>query len=167
MALPLIPIIDVIGKIIDRVIPDPAAKAQLQLELAQLADAENQRAHDEMMGQIGTNTEEAKSSNMFVAGWRPAVGWIGAIGVGYSFVVEPMMSWVARVMFHYGGSFPVLDNGQLMTLVMGMLGFGGLRTYEKYKGVPDSSPFAGNDPIAAPAPVFPPKKKILGVTWPF
>lgn len=162
------PIIDIVGKVVDRAIPDPTIKANLTLELSKLADQAAAREHDEMMGQIGTNTEEAKSGNLFVSGWRPAVGWIGAVGVGYSCVLEPMMNWGARVVFHYGGSFPILNTDQLFYLVTGMLGFGGMRTFEKLKGVPDSSPLSKPTPSSpttiVPVPV---KKKILGVSWPF
>src|SRR6185369_5281932 len=123
----------------------------LTVELAKLADAASAREHDEMMGQIGTNTEEAKNGNMFVSGWRPAVGWICAVGLGYSYVVEPFSSWVATVVFGYAGTFPMLDSSQLYGLVTGMLGFGGLRAYEKVKGVPDSAPLG--QPVPSPSPV--------------
>lgn len=172
MALPILgPIIDIVNTVVDRVIPDPVQKAQLQLELAKLADQAASREHDEMMGQIGTNTEEAKSGNLFVSGWRPAVGWIGAFGVGYSCVLNPVMNWTAAVIFHYQGNFPILNTDQLFYLVTGMLGFGGLRTLEKLRGVPDSSP-TGSSPTGSTNGVpslalTKPKKKILGVTWPF
>lgn len=165
MGFPILDIIGIVGKVVDKVIPDPAMKAKLQLDLATLADQENARVHAEMMGQIGTNTEEAKNSNLFVAGWRPFIGWVGGIALAYSFVLEPVSSWTAQVLFHYTGSFPNLDTGQLMDLVMGMLGFGGLRTYEKVKGIPDSTPLTkGVTPIV---PEVPHKKKVLGVEWPF
>lgn len=161
----ILDIINVVGTVVDRVIPNPKDKMDLQVKLAQLADLENQRAHDEMMGQIGTNTEEAKSGSLFVAGWRPAVGWIGAVGVAYSCVLEPIMNWTARVVFGYVGNFPILNTDQLFYLITGMLGFGGFRTYEKIKGVPDSKPRdTPNAPIAIPVT---PKKKVLGVPWPF
>lgn len=168
MGLPILDIIDVVGKVIDKVIPDPQAKMDFQLKLTQIADQEAARAHDEEMGQISTNTAEASNPNLFVAGWRPFIGWVGGVALAYSFVVSPVASWSAQVIFHYHGTFPSLDTGQLMDLVMGMLGFGGLRTYEKVKGVPDSRPLgtattATVIPIALPAP----KKKFLGVAWPF
>jgi hypothetical protein len=158
----LIPIFD---EVLKRVIPDPVERGKLQLQLAQLADQEAARAHDEMMGQIATNTAEAQRGNMFVAGWRPFVGWTGGIGLAYSFVIEPMADWIAKVGFHYAGTFPVLDTGQLMALVTGMLGFGTMRAVEKIKGVEDSRPIGTTvtpTPIALPA-----KKKVLGITWPF
>lgn len=168
MGLLSLPILDIIKDVIDRAIPDPKIKADLQMKLADLEDREAQREHDEMMGQIGTNTEEAKNNNLFVAGWRPAVGWICAVGIGYSFILDPMATWIAQVVFHYKGAFPVLDSGQLMTLITGMLGFGGLRTYEKVKGVPDSSPLSKDSQNIAPsAPANIPPKKKLGGLWPF
>lgn len=156
----ILDLIPILGGIIDRVIPDPKIKADLQLQLAQLADKEAEREHQEVMGQIQTNTEEAKNSNLFVAGWRPAVGWICATAVGYSFVLEPFAEFIAKIS-GYTGTFPALDIGNLMTLMMGMLGMGYLRTKEKLNGVPDSTPLAPTVTIPAP------KKKILGLPWPF
>jgi len=167
MGLLSLPILDIIKDVIDRAIPDPKVKADLQMKLADLADKEAQREHDEMMGQIQTNTEEAKSSRLFVAGWRPAIGWVCAVATGYSYVLYPMTSWVAAVLFHYHGDFPHLDINELMPLTMGMLGFGGLRTYEKVKGLPDSSPLGNPAPPSQSTPVPTPKKKILGIPWPF
>jgi hypothetical protein len=71
----ILDILNVIGTVVDRVIPDPKQKAELQLELAKLADQEASRSHDEMMGQIATNTAEAQNRSVFVAGWRPFIGW--------------------------------------------------------------------------------------------
>lgn len=165
-----IPIIDGILHIADKLIPDPQAKMQFKLDLQKLADQENARAHDEMMGQIGTNTEEAKNGNLFVAGWRPFIGWTGGVALAYSFILQPFSSWTAQVIFHYAGAFPALDTGQLMDLVMGMLGFGSLRTYEKVKGISDSQPTSGT--TSNPNVVQPVQKqglgsKVFGSAWPF
>jgi hypothetical protein len=157
----ILDILNVVGTVVDRVIPDPKDKLELQEKLAAIADQEAAREHEEVMGQIQTNTAEAGNSNLFVSGWRPFVGWVCGVGVGYSFILEPLAEFVAK-MFGYSGAFPALDMGNLMTLMMGMLGMGYLRTKEKMGGVPDSTPFYGNTPIAQT-----PKKKILGVTWPF
>jgi hypothetical protein len=126
----ILDIVGVLNPIIDRVFPDPKDKLELQEKLATLADQELARQHDEVMGQIQTNTAEAGNANLFVAGWRPAVGWVCAVGVGYSFVLEPFMEFIAKLA-HYTGQFPALDMGNLMTLMMGMLGMGYLRTKEK------------------------------------
>lgn len=156
----------VLGPIIERVFPDPVERQQYELQLAQIADKEAEREHDEVMGQIQTNTEEAKNSNWFVAGWRPAVGWVCAVGVGYSFVLEPFMAFLAKLA-GYTGQFPALDMGNLMTLIMGMLGMGYMRTKEKLNGVPDSTPASSSvaAPTVTPTPSV--KKKVLGLPWPF
>src|SRR4051812_12715498 len=117
----ILDIVSVVGGLVDRVIPDPKDKMDFQVQLAKIADAEAQREHDEVQGQIATNTAEASNGNLFVAGWRPAVGWVCAVGVGYSFVLEPLGVFVAKL-FGYTGTFPALDMGNLMTLIMGMLG---------------------------------------------
>jgi hypothetical protein len=154
-----LPIIDVLGKIVDQVIPDADKKMEMKIELAKM---ENQL----MTGQMDINKVEAAHGSLFVAGWRPACGWIGAIGLGYSFVVEPIMSWSARVIFKYAGDFPNLDTSSLMVLVTGMLGFGGLRTYEKFKGVSHEGSLPASEVVSTPEPVKK-KKKVLGVEWPF
>lgn len=158
-------VIPILGELINRVIPDPAQKEQFQLQLAQLADKEADRENQEVLAQSQTNTAEAQNSNVFVAGWRPAVGWVCAIGVGYSFVLEPFMEFVAKIA-HYTGQFPALDVGNLMTLMMGMLGMGYLRTKEKLSGVPDSV-LSGSQTAPQTTPVPAPKKKVLGIAWPF
>lgn len=85
------------------------------------------------LAQIATNTEEAKSVNWFVAGWRPAVGWIGGLGLLYAAFLLPLMQFIATV-YGYKGGFPVLDTTITMQVLFGLLGIGGLRTIEKVKG---------------------------------
>lgn len=136
--------------VVSEVIVDKDKRNQLEHDLdileLQMADKYEQRIHDEMMGQIGVNTEEAKSESVFVAGWRPAIGWIGAIGLGWSFVLQPIGSWAAEVMFKYTGDYPALNVESLMVLITGMLGFGTLRTYEKKAGVAMAPPEDGGQP---------------------
>jgi hypothetical protein len=158
----ILDIVGVLNPIIDRVFPDPKDKLELQEKLATLADQELARQHDEVMGQIQTNTAEASNANLFVAGWRPAVGWVCAVGVGYSFVLEPFMEFIAKLA-HYTGQFPSLDMGNLMTLMMGMLGMGYLRTKEKLNGIQDSQPDVGQVTTS----VATPPKKGLSKLWPF
>jgi hypothetical protein len=88
--------------------------------------------------QADVNKQEASSSSMFVAGWRPAVGWVCAVGLLTQFLVAPLTTWVAALL---GKTvvFPTLDMGTLMTLLLGMLGLGGMRTYEKISAAPGSS----------------------------
>lgn len=85
------------------------------------------------LAQIGVNTEEAKSENLFVAGWRPAVGWVGAIGLAYVAVLEPIGRFIAKVGFSYTGSFPVIDTSLTMQVLSGLIGFGIMRSFDKAK----------------------------------
>jgi hypothetical protein len=81
--------------------------------------------------QTDINKEEAKSSNWFVAGWRPAVGWVCVLGLTYQFLIMPFLVWAS---LNFGWkSPPALETGPLYTLLTGMLGLAGMRTYEKVK----------------------------------
>jgi len=84
--------------------------------------------------QAEINKTEAEHKSVFVAGWRPALGWICAAAIGYHFILSPLAVWIARLC---GATIdpPVIDVASLMTLVVGMLGLGAYRTYEKTKGV--------------------------------
>lgn len=85
------------------------------------------------LAQIATNTEEAKGTNIFVAGWRPAVGWVGALGFFYATVLEPLLRFGAAVA-GYKGQFPMLDNALMLQVLGGILGLGALRSYDKKQG---------------------------------
>jgi hypothetical protein len=83
--------------------------------------------------QIELNKIEAGHRTMFVAGWRPFIGWICGLGLGSHFIMFPFMEW-GTALFGNKIAAPALDIGTLMTLVMAMLGLGSMRTYEKFKG---------------------------------
>jgi len=85
--------------------------------------------------QIEVNKEEAKSASIWVAGWRPAVGWAGAVGFAYAAILEPLLRFVSQVIFHYGGQFPVIDTMLTMQVLFGLLGLAGLRSLDKKNGV--------------------------------
>jgi len=88
-----------------------------------------------VQGQLAINQKEAEHGSIFVAGWRPAIGWICGSGLAWNFVIQPIVSWAG---FFFGvdlSSAPQLEIGELMTLLLGMLGLGGMRTYEKRLGV--------------------------------
>src|SRR6185295_18643046 len=122
------PLLDIAGKVIDRVIPDKAAAEKAKLEMAvQLQSQDFQLA----LEQTKVNAEEAKSASIFVSGWRPACGWIGAVGLGYAAIIEPVMRFVGTVFFQYGGIFPVLDTTITMQILFGILGLGAYRSFEK------------------------------------
>lgn len=114
---------DFAGKIADKIWPD-ASQAQKDALAFQLA---------QMQGQMNTNTAEASNPSLFVAGWRPFVGWVCGMGFAVT-VLGPLLSWLAEL-FGKTVAFPPLDTQALMTLLMGMLGLGGMRTVEKMKGV--------------------------------
>jgi hypothetical protein len=108
-------------QVLNRFIPDPNAKIAAEAELR-----ESLRKWDDAQSQ--TNIAEATNPNLFVSGWRPMIGWIGAAGLAYQYVIRPLATATGY------GTYPALD-GSLMELVMAMLGLAGLRTYEKKIGV--------------------------------
>ena len=126
------PIFDVAGKLFDRLIPDKAAAEKAKQEFAATAQTQEFQL---ALQQIMVNMEEAKSSSWFVAGWRPAVGWIGAFGLGYAAILEPIIRFLALVAFDYDGDFPTLDTTITMQVLFGLLGLGAYRAFEKVKGV--------------------------------
>jgi hypothetical protein len=157
----LIPIIDVVSKVVDKLIPDPQAKAQLQLELSKLADQEAQRAHDEAMGQVEINKVEAAHRSLFVAGWRPFIGWVGGVGLATTYILNPLIQL-------FQGKTPSLDMGDLFILLGGLLGFGGLRSWDKLNGTSDDTPLGKPVPVpASVTPVATPAKKKKLDLWPF
>ena len=129
-----------LGKnLIERFFPDPEKKAAAQLELLKMQQAGElaQLAAETDLAklQIQTNLEEAKSTNWFVAGWRPFVGWTCGAALAYVAVVEPLARFIAAVWFGYRGAFPVIDTTLTMQVLMGMLGLGAMRSFEKTKDV--------------------------------
>jgi len=111
-------------KIIGMFFPDKTEeeKAQLAASLALI------------QGQLDTNKAEATSQSLFVAGWRPFVGWVCGTGFGVQFVFGPLGEWVSSLAGH-PVKFPPMDIGTMMPLLMGLLGLGGMRTFEKVQGV--------------------------------
>lgn len=135
MGIPIIgDIIDAVGGLVSEVVVDKDKKNELQVRLKELADKADERFHEELMGQIEVNKVEAAHSSIFVAGWRPAVGWISAVGLGWQFVLAPFTETVAK-WFGWTGTMPVVDTESLMMLILGMLGIGAQRSFDKMKGV--------------------------------
>ena len=123
---------------VEKYLPDPQAKAQMQLELLKLQQSSEFKEIDaavQMAGaQSDVNKVEAASTDPFVARWRPFIGWVCGVGLGVQFLLAPLLTWVAGLLGH-PFAFPQLDMGTLLTLLLGMLGLGGMRTVEKIKGV--------------------------------
>jgi hypothetical protein len=87
------------------------------------------------LAQIEVNKIEAASPDMFRAGWRPAVGWLCVAALGYQFLLRPILPWSVGLFNHTIAPMPELDMSSLMTLLCGMLGLGGMRTWEKVRGL--------------------------------
>ena len=115
------------GKVLDKFVQDKDLKAKLDQEL-------NMAFHNANLAQIELNKEEAKNTSLFVSGWRPSVGWICSFALGYHFILEPLISYILAIA-GYDINPPSFDFSQLSTILMGMLGLGSLRSYEKFKGV--------------------------------
>ena len=84
--------------------------------------------------QAVANIEGAKHRSIFVAGWRPAIGWVAALGLAYQYLVLPFAGLI-NAYLKLPADLPNLESDQLMTLVLALLGLGGMRTYETFKGV--------------------------------
>jgi len=131
-------IADGVAKIISLFKIDPNVALQKQTELAEIqlgmqrdaAAAVAQQLHD----QSAVNQAEAANPKIFIAGWRPFIGWVCGTGLATQFVVGPFVTWIAALVGH-PVVFPSLDMGTLLTLLLGMLGLGGMRTFEKVNGV--------------------------------
>jgi hypothetical protein len=130
-----------IGSVLDRLIPDVNARAQAQDEirkaLIEQESAVNQAIAEAAKAQAEVNLAEAQNPSMFVAGWRPFVGWVCGIACAYAFLIQPMLTWISVGLG--GKPLPTLDSSVLMTVLGGMLGLGAMRTVEKTQGVDRSN----------------------------
>ena len=120
----LLSLIDPISTILDKVIPDKDQRDKLAHEIATLS---TKQAHEIALAQIEVNKAEARG-NFFQSGWRPAIGWVCVAGFCVNFLLSPILS-------AFGVSIPQADTGTMMPVLMGMLGLGSLRSFEKTKGV--------------------------------
>ncbi|BAQ90426.1 Protein of unknown function (DUF3154) [uncultured Mediterranean phage uvMED] len=116
-----------VSQILDKFVADKDLKLKLQHELSQ-------ELHKANLAQIEVNKTEAQHRSVFVAGWRPFTGWVCASALAYHFIVEPVIIF-ALSFFEIQLILPTFDMGSLLTVLMGMLGLGGLRTFEKSKGI--------------------------------
>ena len=114
-------------KVLDKFVPDPEAKAKAESELRQ-----SLMEWDKMQASI--NEKEAENTNLFVSGWRPAIGWIGAIALGMHYLF-PFFAWISFTFFHNTLPQPPKLDESLWQLIFGLLGFGGMRSWEKSKGL--------------------------------
>lgn len=121
----------IIDKLVD-LIPNSndRAKAKEEFELA-LMNAVNQAARD----QVEVNKIEAASSSLFVAGWRPFIGWVCGAAIAYTYIAYPILLWALALNSYETQNVPKLETDALYQLVLAMLGLGTMRTFEKVKGV--------------------------------
>tara|TARA_B100000795_G_scaffold261523_1_gene238389 strand:+ start:271 stop:663 length:393 start_codon:yes stop_codon:yes gene_type:complete len=119
-------IVDGLAKGLDELFTSDEERKAAKLKLAALM----QQPH---ILQAVANIEGAKHRSIFVAGWRPAIGWVAALGLGYQFLILPFAGLI-NAYAELPAELPSLQGDQLMTLVLSLLGLGGMRTFEKYKG---------------------------------
>jgi len=118
--------------LLDKFVEDKDQKNKLAHELATMAD---RHAQELAKGQLAVNAEEAKSRNVFVSGWRPFVGWSCGLALFAHFLIFPTADVVTAYMGIEAVAYPSFDMDSLMTVLLGLLGLGGMRSFEKYKGV--------------------------------
>ena len=131
-------ILPTVSRLLDKLIPDPEARAKAQLDLLRL---EQEGAFKEMdaqlqlnLAQANINAIEAASQNGFQAGWRPRAGYACVAGLGYEFLLRPLLPWALTVSGVEAPPLPSLD-GVLFELMFGMLGLGTLRTADRWKRI--------------------------------
>ena len=125
-------LVDPVSNILDKVVEDKDQKARLAHEIATMAE---RHAQELAKGQIDINKEEAKSRNIFIAGWRPFVGWTCGLALFWHFLGLPVTLFVTGWFNLQHPPLPEFDMQSLMTVLLGMLGLGGMRTFEKFKGI--------------------------------
>lgn len=133
MIAALIPqLLPILATVVDKTVPDKVQKsvAMLELEKALIDNADKINLET-----IKTNQIEAGHKSIWVAGWRPAIGWSCSLGIAWLFIGHPIATWVAHMLGHTGMVMPTIDTEILLELTLAMLGMAGLRTFEKIKGV--------------------------------
>ena len=146
---PLSALFDVGKSVIERIWPDPIRQAEEIRKLEELrqdGNLEKMKLGVQLLtGQMEINKIEAAHKSIFVAGWRPFIGWVGGFALAYQFIVHPLMLWtwqIADAMFDMpaGINPPVLgDTEALYTIILGMLGIGAMRSFDKKQGTATDS----------------------------
>ncbi len=132
------PILEIGKSLINKFWPDPTQAAEAQERLLKMQqEGEFRELEAELqlqLAQIALNTQEAKSESLFKSGWRPYIGWVCGSGFTYQFFLRPLLQMIINL---FGSEVVLvsLDMNTLLPLLLAMLGIGGLRTFEKYKGI--------------------------------
>lgn len=129
----------VVGQVLARVWPDPTQKAQIAVELEKMRQAGEFKAIEADLQraqmQADVNKEQAKSSDPFTSRARPFIMWVCGCSLAYAAIIDPFARFIAAVGYAYPGPFPVIDTTITLQILLGLLGLGTMRTYEKSKGV--------------------------------
>lgn len=131
-------IVDGVAKIVSLFKIDPTVALQNRTEIEKIqlqmqADAAK-AVQSEVQRQIDVNLAEAQNRSVFIAGWRPAVGWVCAGAFGYSYIVQPFLTFALAAFHRDVSAVPHLDLSGMMPVLLGMLGLAGLRSYDKTQG---------------------------------
>lgn len=124
-------LVGAISPLLDKFIPDADERNKLAHEIATMTQ---RQAHEIAKAQIEVNKAEASHKSLFVSGWRPAVGWVCVTGMGFNFVAVPLGNFLLAL-GHSDVTLVALDLTHMMPVLMGMLGLGAMRSFEKAKGV--------------------------------
>lgn len=118
--------------LLDKFIEDKDQKNALAHEIATLAE---KQAHEAQLAQIEVNKAEAQHRSIFVSGWRPFIGWTCGVALAWHFIISPLILFTTAIVGIEIPELPNFDMETLTTILLGMLGLGGLRSFEKYKGL--------------------------------
>jgi|TARA_R110002012_G_scaffold50383_2_gene130367 hypothetical protein len=121
-----------VSGILDKFVEDKDQKAALAHEIATMSDRHAQQA---LLAQLEINKAEAASGSLFKGGWRPAVGWVCALAFAYHYLLQPLLVFILTASGVDLPELPSFDMSTLLTVLGGLLGIGGLRSYEKTKGL--------------------------------
>ena len=124
---------DAFQKIVGAFKVPPEKQLEAQTEITKIQLELQGKILDQVSAQMDINKVEAASSSTFVAGWRPFIGWVCGTGLAVQFLIGPLATWIADLVGKHI-VFPTLDMGTLLTLLLGMLGLGGMRSWEKVSG---------------------------------
>lgn len=129
----------ILGSVIQNPVDALRAAQEIIARLQAKQDEIDRMLIEAVKAQSEVNKVEAQSPSLFVAGWRPFIGWVCGVGAAYAFIVQPGITVALWAWHGASGPAPVPDMSQLMAMLGGMLGFGGLRTYERVVGVDRSN----------------------------
>ena len=121
-----------VTSIIDKIVPDKDQAAKLAHEIATMSE---KMANEQVLAQLEVNKAEAASGSLFKGGWRPAIGWICGLALFWSFILQPFLVFFLLVFGVDLPALPEIGTADLMPILLGMLGLGGLRSYEKIQKV--------------------------------